>query len=191
MMEPAVAAFREALASVPIGDPVIPFMSTSLCGWVRSAQELGADYWSQHIRRPVLFADAIAKVLAEFDTRTVFLELGPRDVLATLARLQAPGARKARIVATLGDAAGEPAKDLAAATASVGRLWALGVNVDWEAYRGGQQRRRIPLPNYPFERRSHWLEPLKMRVAPGTAVLGEGAPLPFVEPTLARLTRTQ
>ncbi len=191
MMEPAVGAFQEAVARVRIGDPAIPFMSTSLGAWASSAGQLGPDYWSQHIRRPVLFADAMATVLAEFDPATVFLEVGPRDVLATLVRLQAEGERKSRVVACLGDAAGEAAKDLAALTASVGRLWALGVNVDWEAYRGDQRRRRISLPTYPFERRSHWLEPSRMHGVAGTAVTPRQATVPLAEPTLARLARTE
>ncbi len=192
MMAPAVGAFRDALAQVEIGAPTLPFMSTSLGAWVNSAEELGPDYWSQHIRRPVLFSDAMAQVLAEFDPATVFLEVGPRDVLATLTRLQAQGARKAQIVASMGDAAGDPAKDLAAATATLGRLWAQGVSVDWNAYRGAQQRRRIPLPTYPFERRSHWLEPLRLQVvadAPGQVV--DEAPQPTTEPTLAHSARAE
>lgn len=187
MMDPVVGTFRDAVAQVKINAPAIPFLSTSLGAWVNSAAELGADYWSQHIRRPVLFADAVGRALAEFDPSTVFLEVGPRDVLATLTRMQAEGARKARVISSLGDAAGDPARDAAAATACIGRLWANGVSIDWAAYRGEQQRRRIPLPTYPFERKSHWLEPLRLQVVTDAAAqLNQAQLLPANEPTLTR-----
>lgn len=161
MMAPAVEAFRTALQSMDFGAPAIPFMSTSLGAWAERAEDLGADYWAQHIRRPVLFEQAVGRLLGELDPATVFLEVGPRDVLTTLTRLQAQGPRKQRVLASLGDAAGEPDKDLAAMTATVGRLWTQGVDIDWTAYHRGPPRRRIPLPGYPFERRSHWLPPLR------------------------------
>jgi amino acid adenylation domain-containing protein len=179
MMDPIVGEFRAAAAKLKVGAPTIPFLSTALAGWVTEADQLGADYWSQHIRRPVLFADSVGKALAELDPGTVFLEVGPRDVLSTLSRMQAAGPRKARVLASLGES-GDPAKDLAAVTATVGRLWANGVSVDWAAYRGEQQRRRLPLPTYPFERKSHWLEPLRLQVVSSTAsrvVEGAAAPV--------------
>ena len=39
--------------------------------------------------------------------------------------------------------------------AVVGRLWALGVDVDWERLAPG---RRVPLPTYAFQRSRHWIE---------------------------------
>ena len=42
---------------------------------------------------------------------------------------------------------------------AVGRLWQLGVPVDWEAFYAERPVRRICLPTYPFERRRYWIEP--------------------------------
>jgi acyl transferase domain-containing protein len=41
---------------------------------------------------------------------------------------------------------------------ALGRLWIHGVNVDWDGFNSRQQRRRVPLPTYPFERRRYWVE---------------------------------
>ncbi len=38
-------------------------------------------------------------------------------------------------------------------------VWAAGADVDWEAFYGGEQRGRVPLPHYPFEHKRHWVEP--------------------------------
>ncbi|HEV2734541.1 MAG TPA: thioester reductase domain-containing protein, partial [Longimicrobiaceae bacterium] len=40
---------------------------------------------------------------------------------------------------------------------AVGRAWAAGVEVDWEALHEGERRHRVPLPTYPFEREYYWL----------------------------------
>src|SRR5690606_1297041 len=42
---------------------------------------------------------------------------------------------------------------------ALGQLWAVGVTVDWDAFWQGEQRLRIPLPTYQFERQRHWYEP--------------------------------
>src|SRR5262249_13853136 len=42
---------------------------------------------------------------------------------------------------------------------ALGRLWCAGVAVDWEAFQAGLERRRVPLPTYPFERRRYWIDP--------------------------------
>jgi acyl transferase domain-containing protein len=39
------------------------------------------------------------------------------------------------------------------------RLWTSGADVIWPALHAGQNRRRIPLPTYPFARQRFWIEP--------------------------------
>lgn len=39
----------------------------------------------------------------------------------------------------------------------VARLWAAGVDIDWESCRQTSVRKRIPLPTYPFARERYWL----------------------------------
>ena len=39
-----------------------------------------------------------------------------------------------------------------------GELWIAGVSLDWSAIHPGGQRRRVPLPTYPFERTRHWVD---------------------------------
>ena len=194
MMEPIVGEFEAAVARAKIGVPTIPFLSTSLADWLTQAEQLGASYWSQHIRRPVLFANAVGRALADLDPSTVFLEIGPREVLCTLTRMQASGPRKARIVCSLSEH-GEPNKDLAAVTASMGRLWASGVSIDWNAYRGEQQRRRIPLPTYAFEKKHYWLSPRQLQPVAGAGDEAGEQAVPLAgadaaEPIVTRAART-
>jgi acyl carrier protein len=82
------------------------------------------------------------------------VEAGPsRD---TSERLAALGEAERPVLPSLpdADAPGAATELLAGALAF---LWAAGVRVDWAAYHGGWDRRRVELPTYPFERQYFWL----------------------------------
>ena len=42
---------------------------------------------------------------------------------------------------------------------AAGRLWSLGIEIDWQAAAGARERRRVALPTYPFERKPFWIAP--------------------------------
>ncbi len=41
---------------------------------------------------------------------------------------------------------------------AIGTLWKMGVPLSWDRLHDGQRRRRVPLPQYPFERSRVWWE---------------------------------
>ncbi|HEX2092676.1 MAG TPA: beta-ketoacyl synthase N-terminal-like domain-containing protein [Longimicrobiaceae bacterium] len=55
--------------------------------------------------------------------------------------------------------AGARGDELRRALLETARAWAGGAEVDWTALHQGERRRRVPLPTYPFERRSYWVHP--------------------------------
>ncbi len=60
---------------------------------------------------------------------------------------------------------------------SVGRLYASGEEIDWEAFDAPYDRARIAgLPTYPFERTRHWVTPQ----APGSAPRSQSAAHPLL-----------
>jgi thioesterase domain-containing protein/acyl carrier protein len=42
---------------------------------------------------------------------------------------------------------------------ALGSLWQNGVSIDWDAFYAHEDRRRIPLPTYPFQRQRFWVDP--------------------------------
>jgi acyl transferase domain-containing protein len=132
------------------------------------------------------------------------LQIGRRELgrrLVIVARTPAEAAERleavaaARAVTPVGETAEERpdtgAKDLPGRVSAtdpetartlltdLGRLWAGGATVDWQALHAGERRRRIPLPTYPFERRRYWIE------GPESEAAAESAPAagrrPFAE----------
>ncbi len=112
------------------------------------------------MRDTVRFADGIAELMK--DPKNILLEVGPGQTLSQAAR-QHPNRKAEQAVLTSLSLAGieEPRGILE----TLGRLWMHGVNVDWQAFYTDEQRRRIVLPTYPFERKRYW--PASMPSAEG------------------------
>ncbi|HEY0698469.1 MAG TPA: acyltransferase domain-containing protein, partial [Micromonospora sp.] len=152
MMEPMLAEFRRELAGIRLAEPTRPYVSNRTGTWVTPAQATDPGYWVDHVRDTVRFGDAVS-VLTGHDA-PVLLEVGPGHTLGTLARQTS---REATALATL-PAPGEPQPEQEFVLKALGRLWAAGVEVDFDKLHGGP-RQRVALPTYPFARRRYWIEP--------------------------------
>jgi phthiocerol/phenolphthiocerol synthesis type-I polyketide synthase E len=172
MVEPAVGPFRAYLRGVALRPPRIPFVSNVTGEWIRDDEATSPEYWARHLHRPVRLADGL-RALGELGAY-VLLETGPGRTLSGLAQQQA--GPRAVISALPGDAV----PDLDSVVGALGRLWEAGVEPDWAAFSDGGRRRRVPLPGYPFEGRSYWLEP-----DPGDTLPVAAPPPPAAEPVRA------
>ncbi|AWL86368.1 6-deoxyerythronolide-B synthase [Streptomyces griseus] len=99
-----------------------------------------AAYLVAQARRTADFA----AVMAKLGPAPLLLELGPSAVLTGLVRRASP------------DAVCLPTRDWERAVAA---LHCAGAGVDWAALLDGCGGRRVRLPTYPFQRRSHWRGP--------------------------------
>ncbi|MBP6630363.1 MAG: amino acid adenylation domain-containing protein [Kofleriaceae bacterium] len=160
MMDSVVGPMTERAARITLRPPRIPILSTVSADWLSDAQAQDPAYWGQHLRAPVRFAPAVARLLA--DRGHVLVEIGPRATLSALARQAAPapvagGAAPARPVAlpSLADAAEREADSVIGA---LGQLWTLGVEVDWDALHAGEGRRRVAAPGTVFQRQRYWVD---------------------------------
>ncbi|HMA95364.1 MAG TPA: beta-ketoacyl synthase N-terminal-like domain-containing protein, partial [Polyangiaceae bacterium] len=84
MMDDAVRIFREALNHVELREPRMPFVSTATGRWIGSEEATDREYWALHLRRAVLFAQALQTLWG--DHPGALLELGPAGTLPALAR---------------------------------------------------------------------------------------------------------
>ncbi|GGL05846.1 type I polyketide synthase [Streptomyces flaveus] len=142
LMEPMLEKFAEVARDVG-GVPRLPLYST-LYGRVLDDEPMDADYWVAHVRRPVLFADAAAQLLAAGPTHTV--EVGPSPVLSSMIRKLPPpasGARPAAVAPVRG--ADSTGRDLADGLAE---LYRGGLTPRWEA--AYEERERTPYRMMPY-----------------------------------------
>ncbi len=176
MMEPIVAPFAKLVASMPLSLPQIPFVSTTTATWITNEQATDPNYWAAHLRQPVRFADAV-QTLWQHNPSFVLLEVGPRQVLSTLARQQAPLPSKDLprqiAIASQGNSS-EENQDWQSLMQAIGQLWLAGITIDWQKFYAGEQRQRLPLPTYPFEKQRFWIEPLPAKTSsdfPATSII--------------------
>lgn len=133
----------------PTSSGATTFLST-VTGDVLRGEALGAEYWWLNIRRPVRFAEAIAKLLAL--RCRVFIEIGPHAILQRYVGecFNASGIN-GRILPTLR----RNDDGLARIQEVVLRACLLGAEPQREKYfpRIG---RPVRLPNYPWQRERYW-----------------------------------
>ncbi|MBB5139591.1 acyl transferase domain-containing protein/NADPH:quinone reductase-like Zn-dependent oxidoreductase/acyl carrier protein [Thermocatellispora tengchongensis] len=148
-MDPIREPLCQALAGLRPSRARLSMVST-VTGEVVRGEELDAAYWWRNVRRPVRFAAAVERLLADgFD---VLVEVGPHPVLGSYLRRLSGAARvRAAVVPTLRRAEPGPAR----VRAAVAEVVAAGGDLDWERCfpRPGAVR---GLPAYPWQRLRHW-----------------------------------
>ncbi|WP_026124503.1 type I polyketide synthase [Nocardiopsis baichengensis] len=152
LMGEAAERFAEVAAGVALAPPEAPVASGVTGRWITAEEAVDPAYWGRQMRAPVRFADGV-DTLGE--RASVLLEAGPGRALSGLAAAHTAGRSAAAPCLPAVDGRAEDAEALLGA---VGRAWERGCAVDWEALHGGP-RRRVPLPTYPFERESYWVDP--------------------------------
>ncbi|GAA2357604.1 hypothetical protein GCM10009854_40110 [Saccharopolyspora halophila] len=143
LMDPMLEDFREAISGVSFEVPHIPV--------VASGDVCSPEFWVQHVREAVRFADVVAD-LADAGV-TSFLELGPDGVLSAMAADSV--AEDAVLVPMLRK---DGAEEVSAVTA-MAQLHVAGVDVDWAPFFAGTGAQRVELPTYAFEHKRFWPMP--------------------------------
>ncbi|MET8572530.1 type I polyketide synthase [Streptomyces sp. NPDC004783] len=162
LMDPMLEDFAAAIAGVEVAEPRIPIVST-VTGELAGADFGSTEYWVQHVRKPVRFADAV-RTARELGAR-VWAEVGPQPALSA-----AMGEREGEAVASFMRRDRDQVTGLLTGLA---RLHVHGVEVDWDRWvpRSSQP---VEVPTYAFQRRRYWLE------APASPVTG-----PVADPVTA------
>jgi acyl transferase domain-containing protein/acyl carrier protein len=162
MMDPILESFAEQVKSAQLNPPEIPYVSNVSGTWVTSTEVTEPGYWAQHLRQTVRFFEGIGELLGELEC--VLLEIGPGKTLISLSQ-QHPRRTMGQIVVASLRHPKDERPDQAFLMEALGQLWLAGVELDWEGFYAGEQRRRVSLPTYPFERQRYWIEPIRERDA--------------------------
>lgn len=157
MMEPARVALKQVLSEVTLSAPRIPLISNLTGDWLTDAQATSADYWAEHLRRAVEFATGVQTLLS-VDIEQIFIEIGPGQTLASFVRRHPDKEVSHHVFTSLGRVK-NPAEEYQNLLATFGRLWLNGYELSWTPFYQHQQRRRVPVPTYPFEEQTYLAEP--------------------------------
>ena len=154
MMEPALDEFRKMMNSIELQPPRIQILSNVTGEPLTENQATDTNYWAEHIRRAVHFSKGLEFLLTK--EAPVFIELGPGRTLTDLVRRQSEGNVFASMLSNPSAGNLNEQKD---ALEALGKLWCAGVDVRWQNFYGSENRRKVNLPTYPFQRYRHWIIP--------------------------------
>ncbi|WP_370936749.1 beta-ketoacyl synthase N-terminal-like domain-containing protein [Amycolatopsis sp. cg13] len=179
LMDPILPKFRAALADIELHAPKIPVVSSVTGDWLTAEQARDPEYWVRQLSQPVRFADALNTLWDNGEH--ALLEVGPGGALSTIARLHWRETRTApvpTIVSSMRHRA-DKRTDADLLLRALGTLWSAGVEPDWDTFWAEENRRRLPLPGYPYQRGHAWVDP-----DPGCPPLAGmyGVPLTAAEP---------
>ncbi len=164
LIEPALdeleAAVREIAPSPPaLSVPLVSNLSGRLLG---ADNRMDAAYWRRHAREPVAFRSCV-ETLAELGVDAV-VEIGPHAVLGPVVSMNWPAEAPAGPPAVLASLkrpprdASEPVVDSSGGFVEAGAAaYEAGLDMDFAGLFGGEARRRVALPVYPFQRVRHWI----------------------------------
>jgi acyl transferase domain-containing protein/acyl carrier protein len=156
MMEPILAEFQKLVSQVNLSAPQIPYISNLTGTWITDTQATNPNYWTQHLRGTVRFADGLQELFKE--PNRILLEVGAGETLSTLAKRHPDKTAESIILSSVRHPQ-NPQSDITYLQNSLGQLWLAGIQINWSEFYADEQRYRLPLPTYPFERQRFWIEP--------------------------------
>jgi acyl transferase domain-containing protein/acyl carrier protein len=155
MMEPMIAEFVALAGRVELRAPKIPYVSNVTGNWITAPEATDPQYWGRHLRETVRFAAGMNALVK--DGARVLVEVGPGQTLTTLSRMCVGQDSPHALVSTV-RAQQDGVGDAAHLLKALGKLWIAGQKINWSGLYAGEQRYRVPLPTYPFERQRYWID---------------------------------
>src|ERR1700683_1536597 len=109
------------------------------------------DRGCRHLREPVQSAAGVDRLVAE--GCSAYLEIGPNPVLLGMARQHLAEQADTHVwLPSLRRDRGAREQMLE----SLGALCVRGVDPNWRGFYEGESLKRVVVPGYPFQRKSHW-----------------------------------
>ncbi|NES88127.1 polyketide synthase [Okeania sp. SIO2B9] len=149
LMDPILDTFERFASQFDFHPPQIPFISNLTGDLLDADRTLDATYWTDHIRGTVRFHDGLKTIVDS--GLTMFLEIGPKPILCGLGQREFP---ELNWIPTLEG----PQKGYGDILDSLACLYNCGISIDWNAFHVNENRRKIPLPTYAFQRQCYWPE---------------------------------
>ncbi|MDW6065835.1 acyltransferase domain-containing protein [Streptomyces sp. FXJ1.4098] len=153
VLDPVVAPCRALLQKIRLSPPTVPFISNVSGTWITDEEATSPDYWAEHVRTPVRFADGLHALWGVPDIALV--EIGPGQTLTTGPFSTPPGPGR---TGPWSRPCPVPSRASPIGRQCSARPDGCGLR-DARTLPRTEGGTRVRLPTYPFERRTYWLEP--------------------------------
>ncbi|ASC71029.1 type I polyketide synthase [Halomicronema hongdechloris C2206] len=177
MLEPIATPLIELTKTFNLQPPKIPYLSNVTGTWITPDEATAPAYWAKHMCQPVRFAENMA--ILQQEPERILLEVGPGGSLSQLAvQPDADSSPSPSVLASLRHPH-QQQSDMAFLLNTLGNLWLAGVPIDWSGFYAYEQRHRVHLPTYPFERQRYWIESPKTNNLPPPSAPSKNNPAPL------------
>ena len=170
LVEPALDKLEAVFDQITVSQPDVTLVSNITGAPVKDGQEMDGAYWRQHARSPVQFRTCVESLAADLGVDAV-IELGPHAILGPLVALNWPqGAGVADTPLVLQSILrpsldGSEPEQVDAYVNAVASAYKAGLPVEFRGLFAGEERRKINIPGYPFQRRRFWVPAPRRRVS--------------------------
>ncbi|MFN8578575.1 MAG: amino acid adenylation domain-containing protein [Candidatus Sericytochromatia bacterium] len=147
LLKPIMEDFKPILDDIKWNKPNIPIISNLTSDVV---DEYNADYWLNHMIKPVKFFDSINKLGTE--DNILLIEIGAGNQLTSIIKRQN---KKNLITINSLPIKNSIEDDHRFFLNSLGKIWQYGIKIDWSKE---NKYKRIALPLYPFNKKRYWVD---------------------------------
>ena len=161
LVEPALDDLEGVFTNILVALPEVPLVSNLTGRPIGAGEQMDGQYWRRHARQPVTFRSCV-ETLAELGVGAV-VELGPHAILGPLVSLNWPEKQDRPEPPVVMQSLMRPASDGSeperadAFVQAVARAYEIGLPVDLKGMFAGEERRKVSVPGYPFQRRRYWV----------------------------------
>ncbi len=151
LMDSILDEFESTANSITYYAPRISLSSNLLGGILEPDSIPDASYWRDHIRAEVKFSEGMQS-LASLGI-DAFIEIGPAPVLLGMGKQCLPESNTSWLPSLR-----QKQDEWQVILESLGKLYMQGADIDWIGFDEGYTRKKVSLPNYPFQRQRYWIE---------------------------------
>ncbi|MER5874281.1 acyltransferase domain-containing protein, partial [Streptomyces sp. NPDC002044] len=141
LIQPILKELHTTLQQLTYHPPTIPIISTQT-GQPATHHMQTPEYWTQHARNTVRFADAITTLTHQH--HTTYLEIGPTTTLTP------------HLPPNTHPTLNNKQPETTTITTTLAHLTTQGTNPNWNTYYQHTNPHTTPLPTYPFQHHHYW-----------------------------------
>ena len=174
VVDPILDGLEAAMDGVAALPPRLAMVSNVTGRVFQAGETLDGAYWRRQAREPVRLSGGVV-ALSELGV-DVLMDVGPQPRVGLLATTVWPTNPPPAVVVGMKRPSEEDAGASPGWAEAVVEAYAAGLDVEFEGLFAGEERRRVLLPGYPFQRQRYWADAPRRRRRVGEAdhpLLGE------------------
>lgn len=138
--------FSNVLKETKLMPPKVPYVSSLTGSPIRSEEATSPDYWIRQLQSSAEHPIEVQKIKNE--QNQVFIQIGARET-----------SNWSEVVFPSLPSKNQSEDDFEVILSALGKVWLAGANINWDNFCKSEQRLRVPLPTYPFEKKLFWIDP--------------------------------